>query len=197
VVNKFLLKVAVTSKVDGGNAELGCVWLLSKDFSGDSTTREEPYLDGGVGPLHSIHAASVRIEASTVRIDCRSSSIASRRPGGTAESAVVLVLRSRLAHPVHLTDCVSTEVKSISIGYVDAGDNVDFTYVEMSIKRLQRNWGGLLLSEPRDQNIGQVPQMPPGMCLMSTMKRPWLYDFFVSIRTLPRPIVPRASRGVV
>ena len=29
-------------------------------------------------------------------------------------------------------------------------------------------------SRPRAQKAGQVPQMPPGMCLMSRTKRPWL-----------------------
>lgn len=36
-------------------------------------------------------------------------------------------------------------------------------------------------------NAGHVPQMPPGMCVMSAMKSPCVYFFRLSIRTLARP----------
>jgi hypothetical protein len=42
-------------------------------------------------------------------------------------------------------------------------------------------------SGPMVQKAGHVPQMPPGICAMSAMIKPWLYDLFDWIRMLDLP----------
>lgn len=177
----MVVNVAAALELRQRSSPTGRVGLLALDVAGNLASREEVDADGGRVPQSGVNAASVGVEAAAVcsgvtgqdltasigrlagRVD-----VAVGSGHGSGEGAVVANGATAVGVQGHVVRAL----------VVDALDDVDLATVgPVGSDGPADTFISLCFDYPdvgRTYNAGHVPQIPPGICAMSAIIRPWL-----------------------